>query len=99
MWERASPRLGSGFTSFSSSSCLHELSGDELVEVRERALKGDLHAAARLAIDAELERLARMAEAGFPDAPRIFDRFVDVLGQLGRALNLGFLERRYPLES
>jgi len=64
---------------------LHKLSGDELVEVREKALKGDLYAAARLAIDAELERLKRMAEAGFPDAPRIFDRFVDALGELSGA--------------
>ena len=81
-----------------SASYLHKLSGDELVEVREKALKGDLYAAARLSVHAELERLARMAEAGFPDAPRIFDRFVDALGQLGHGLNLGFLERRYPLE-
>jgi hypothetical protein len=45
---------------------LHELSGDALKELREKALKGDLRAAARLAIDAELERLTRMAEAVSP---------------------------------
>ena len=98
VWERASPRLGSGFTSFSSSSCLHKLSGDELVEVREKALKGDLHAVARLAIDAELERLKRMAEAGFPHDPRIFDRFIDTLGELSHSLNLILVEGDYPEE-
>jgi len=77
---------------------LHKLSGDELAEVREKALKGDLYAAARLAIDAELERLKRMAEAGFPDAPRIFDRFVDALGELGHSLNLSLVEEYYPEE-
>jgi hypothetical protein len=77
---------------------LHKLSGDTLKELWEKALKGDLHAAARLAIDAEMERFARMAEAGFPDAPRIFDRFVDVLGELGHGLHLGLLEGRFPPE-
>ena len=77
---------------------LHELSGDELVELREKALKGDLYAAARLAIDAELERLKRMVEAGFPDAFRIFDRFVDALGELGLSLRLASVEEKLPRE-
>jgi hypothetical protein len=81
-----------------SASYLHKLSGDELVEVREKALKGDLYAAARLAIDAELERLKRMAEAGFPDAFRIFDRFVDALGELGVSLRLASVEEKLPRE-
>jgi hypothetical protein len=98
VWERASPRFRSGFTSFSSSSCLHKLSGDELVEVRERALKGDLHAAALLAVNAELERLTRMAETSFPHAPRIFDRFMDTLGELGHSLNLILPAGKYPEE-
>ena len=77
---------------------LHELSGDEERGLREEALKGDVYAAARLAVNAEMERFTRMAETGFPDAPRIFDRFVDVLGDLGHYLHLGFLEGRFPPE-
>jgi hypothetical protein len=77
---------------------LHKLSGDELAELREKALKGDLHAAARLAIDAEMERFARMAEVGFPDASRIFDRFVDALGELGVSLRLASVEEKLPRE-
>jgi hypothetical protein len=62
---------------------LGRLDSDVVEELRGRARKGDLYAAARLSVHAELERLARMAEAGFPDAPRIFDRFIDTLGELG----------------
>ena len=80
------------------TSYLHELSGERRAELREEALKGDFYAAARLAVDAELERLARMAEAGFPDALRIFDRFVDVLGQLGHGITIILSEERFPLE-
>jgi hypothetical protein len=80
------------------ASYLHKLSGDELAELREKALKGDLYAAARLAIDAELERLKRMVEAGFPDAFRIFDRFVDALGELGLSLRLASVEEKLPGE-
>jgi len=75
---------------------LHELSGGELVELREKALKGDLHAAARLAIDAELERFVRMAEAGFPGIPRIFDRFVDAMNLMGESVSVAMLEPPYP---
>jgi hypothetical protein len=80
---------------------LRRLDGSERAELLERARKGDLYAAARLAIDAELERLARMAEAGFPDLPRIFNRFVDTLGELGRCLSLSMFKvmwRQYPEE-
>jgi len=77
---------------------LHKLSGDELAEVRERALKGDLRAAARFSVNAELERLTRMAEVGFPGIYRIFDRFVDVMGLLGGSVRLGMLEMSYPEE-
>jgi len=77
---------------------LHGLSGSGLAELREAALRGDLYAAARLSIHAELERLKRMAEAGFPDAPRIFDRFVDALGELGHSLNLILPAGKYPEE-
>jgi hypothetical protein len=80
------------------TSYLHELGGERRAELREEALKGDFYAAARLAVDAELERLARMAEAGFPDALRIFDRFVDVLGQLGHGITIILSEERFPLE-
>ena len=66
--------------------------------MREKALKGDLYAAARLSIHAELERLKRMAEAGFPHAPRIFDRFVDALGEHGHSLNLNLVEEYCPEE-
>ena len=61
-------------------------------------MKGDLYAAARLSVHAELERLARMVEVGFPDAPRVFDRFVDALGELGHSLNLILVEGDYPEE-
>jgi hypothetical protein len=77
---------------------LHKLDSGELEEVRERALKGDVYAAVRLSVHAELERLARMAEAGFPDAPRIFDRFVDALGELGVSLRLASVEEKLPRE-
>jgi len=80
---------------------LRRLSGSERAELLEEARKGGLHAAARLAVNAELERLVRMAEAGFPDLPRIFDRFVDTLGELGRCagfIMLGITWRRYPEE-
>jgi hypothetical protein len=77
---------------------LHKLSDDGLAELREKALKGDLHAAARFSINAELERLVRMAEAGFPDTPRISDRFVDVLGELGVSLHLVSVEEELPRE-
>jgi hypothetical protein len=77
---------------------LHKLSGDELVELREKALKGDLNAAAQLSVNAELERLAKQAGAGFPDAPRISDRFVDALGELGVSLCLASVEEKLPRE-
>jgi hypothetical protein len=77
---------------------LHRLDSDVVEELRGRARKGDLHAVARLAVNAELERLARMAEAGFPDLPRVADRFVDTLGALGRSLNLSFLVEELPEE-
>jgi len=80
---------------------LRRLSGSERAELLEEARKGDLYAAARLAVNAELERLARMAEAGFPDLPRIFDRFVDTLGELGRCAGFtmfGMTWRLYPEE-
>jgi len=80
---------------------LRRLSVSDRVELLKRARKGDLYAAARLAVNAELERLARMAEAGFPDLPRIFNRFVDMLGEMGRCVRLGMFEmtwRRYPEE-
>jgi hypothetical protein len=77
---------------------LHELSGDGLAELREEALKGDVYAAARLAVNAEMERFTRMAEAGFPDALRISDRFVDVLGELGVSLHLVSVEEELPRE-
>ena len=67
MWRAGSPKPLSGWgrarCARVSASYLHKLSGDELVEVREKALKGDLYAAARLSVHAELERLARMVEA------------------------------------
>jgi hypothetical protein len=80
------------------TSYLHELSGDGLAELREEALKGDVYAAARLAVNAEMERFTRMAEAGFPDALRISDRFVDVLGELGVSLHLVSVEEELPRE-
>jgi hypothetical protein len=77
---------------------LHRLKSDVVEELRGRARKGDLHAVARLAVNAELERLARMAEAGFPDLPRVADRFVDTLGALGHSLNLSFFVEGLPEE-
>jgi hypothetical protein len=77
---------------------LHKLGGDTLKELREEALKGDVHAAARLAIDAELERLTRMAEAGFPDVHRIFDRFLDTMSLMGESVSVAMLEPPYPEE-
>lgn len=77
---------------------LGRLDSDVVEELRGRARKGDLHAVARLAVNAELERLARMAEAGFPIAPKAADRFVDTLGALGHSLNLTFLVEELPEE-
>jgi hypothetical protein len=84
-----------------STHYLRRLRGSERAELLEEARKGDLYAAARLAVNAELERLARMAEAGFPDLPRIFDRFVDTLSELGRCLSFGMFKvmwSEYPEE-
>jgi len=75
---------------------LHKLSSDTLKELREKALRGDLYAAARLAIDAEMERLTRMAEAGFPGIPRIFDRFLDAMSLMGGASASLCSSRRTP---
>jgi len=70
------------------NSYLHKPDDDVVEELWVRARKGDLYAAARLAVNAELERLARMAEAGFPIAPKAIDRFVDTLGELGHSLKV-----------
>jgi hypothetical protein len=75
---------------------LHKLGGDTLKELREEALKGDVHAAAWLAVDAEMERLARMAEAGFPGISRIFDRFLDAMSLMGESVSVAMLEPPYP---
>jgi hypothetical protein len=75
---------------------LHKLGGDTLKELREEALKGDVHAAAWLAVNAEMERLARIAEAGFPDAPRILDRLVDALGEHGHSLDFDIFVEEFP---
>ncbi len=82
---------------------LHRLDDEGKEHMRELARKDDpltaYYAAARLAVNAELERLARMAEAGFPIAPKAIDRFVDTLGELGRSLNLrSFLVEELPEE-
>ena len=81
---------------------LHRLDDEGKEHMRELARKDDpltaYYAAARLAVNAELERLARMAEAGFPNASRAIDRFVNTLGELGHSLNIGFLEEKFPEE-
>lgn len=77
---------------------LERLSRGELEELERRELEGDEGAAARLAIAREVERLIGQAEAGFPNAPEIFDRFVDVIGLLGESINVGMLELSYPEE-
>jgi hypothetical protein len=81
---------------------LHRLDDEGKEHMRELARKDDpltaYYAAARLAVNAELERLTRMAEAGFPNASRAIDRFVDTLGELGHSLNIGFLEEKFPEE-
>jgi hypothetical protein len=68
---------------------LRKLGGDTLKELWEKALRGDVRAAARLSVNAELERLTRMAEAGFPNIYRIFDRFLDAMSLMGER------QRRY----
>jgi hypothetical protein len=84
------------------TSHLHRLDDEGKEHMRELARKDEppaaYYAAARLAVNAELERLARMAEAGFPVAPKAIDRFVDTLGELGHSLNIGFLEEKFPEE-
>jgi len=45
--------------------------------------RGDIGTAAELAVKLEMARFAELADAGFPDLSRIFDRYVDVLGELG----------------
>ena len=75
---------------------LRKLDGDTLKELREKALRGDVRAAARLSVNAELERLTRMAEAGFPGISRIFDRFVDAMSLLGESVSVAVLEPPYP---
>ncbi|MCC6050910.1 MAG: hypothetical protein LM580_09400 [Thermofilum sp.] len=80
------------------NSYLHRPDDDVVEELWVRARKGDPYAAARLAVDAELERLARMAEAGFPIAPKAIDRFVDTLGELGFGLRLLEVEEELPRE-
>jgi hypothetical protein len=77
---------------------LYELDDGEVKKLKRRALKGDLYAAAQLAVNAEMERFVRMAEAGFPDALRIFDRFVDVRCQLGYSYSFAIAENRFPPE-
>ena len=81
---------------------LHRLDDEGKEHMRELARKDEplaaYYAAARLAVNAELERLTRMAEAGFPNAPRIFDRFVDTLGELGFGLRLLEVEEELPRE-
>ena len=75
---------------------LRKLDGDTLKELREKALRGDVRAAARLSVNAELERLTKMAEAGFPDIYRIFDRFLDAMSLMGGASASLCSSRRTP---
>jgi hypothetical protein len=70
------------------TSYLHKRDDDELKKLREKALKGDLYAAAQLAVNAEMERFVRMAEAGFPGIHRIFDRFVDAMSLMGESVSV-----------
>jgi len=80
------------------TSYLHKLDGDTLKELREEALRGDVRAAARLSVNAELERLTKMADAGFPDIYRIFDRFLDAMSLMGESVSVAMLEPLYPKE-
>jgi len=56
---------------------------EALAKMRERARAGSTGYAAELAVKLEMARFAELADAGFPDLVRIFDRYVDVLGELG----------------
>jgi hypothetical protein len=56
---------------------------EALAKMRERARAGDAWYAAELAVKLEMARFAELADAGFPNLSRIFDRYVDVLGELG----------------
>lgn len=56
---------------------------EALAKMRERARAGSTGYAAELAVKLEMARFAELADAGFPNLVRIFDRYVDVLGELG----------------
>jgi hypothetical protein len=56
---------------------------EALAEMRERARAGSTGSAAELAVKLEMARFAELADAGFPNLVGIFDRYVDVLGELG----------------
>jgi hypothetical protein len=76
--------LGGGYWGFMVyTEVLRCASDEELARKRERARAGDIGTAAELAVKLEMARFAELADAGFPDLSRIFDRYVDVLGELG----------------
>ena len=62
---------------------LRSVPDEALAEMREQARAGDAWYAAELAVKLEMARFAELADAGFPNLSRIFDRYVDVLGELG----------------
>jgi hypothetical protein len=76
--------LGGGYWGFMVyTEVLWCASDEELARKRERARAGDIGTAAELAVKLEMARFAELADAGFPNLSRIFDRYVDVLGELG----------------
>lgn len=77
---------------------LHRMSDDYREELERSELEGDEQAAARLAVQRELERFFERVEAGVPGVSEVFDRFMGVLSLFGKGIRIGWLDEKYPME-
>jgi len=78
------------------TSYLHRLSDDRREELERDALEGNgyaaEHAAARLAVDRELEHFFEQVDAGFPGAAGIYERYAEVSRLVGMPIRIDLPE-------